>query len=149
MIWEQISWNQLLPRFRRKNFVKFIFIDNIELYSNLIWRKKFRGSEFIIFFHTVEKRESHCRHTLLWKLLKFTLTIFSQIFRESNTFTKEITKALIWRNIFYVRVFFTFFHTVCHAFFFFRQIELIYSKVLYFHVTLTENFWKNCGSMIP
>ena len=114
MIWEQISWNQLLPRFRRKNFVKFIFIDNIELYSNLIWRKKFRGSEFIIFFHTVEKRESHCRHTLLWKLLKFTLTIFSQIFRESNTFTKEITKALIWRNIFWWDQSFRF-STLCAA----------------------------------
>ena len=31
-------------------------------------------------------------YTTVWKLRKFTLTHFWQKFRESNTFTKEITK---------------------------------------------------------
>ena len=36
----------------------------------------------------------------VWKLRKFSLKLFWQKFRESNVFTKEITKELIWRNIF-------------------------------------------------
>ena len=31
-------------------------------------------------------------------------TLFLQTFRETNVFTKEITKELIWRNIHLVRV---------------------------------------------
>ena len=41
----------------------------------------------------------------MWKLQKFSLTYFWQKFRESNIFTKEVTKELISRNIFW------FFHT--------------------------------------
>ena len=47
-----------------------------------------------------------------WKLQKFMyrtlriLTLFWQKFRETNVFTKEITKQLIWRNYFSVRVIF-------------------------------------------
>ena len=39
----------------------------------------------------------------VWKLQKFPLVIFLilQKFRESNGFTNEITKALIWRKIFF------------------------------------------------
>ena len=48
----------------------------------------------------------------LWKLRKFSLTQFSQKFRESNVFTKEYTRELISRNISYVRENFLFFHTV-------------------------------------
>ena len=40
------------------------------------------------------------------------LTLFWQKFRETNVFTKEITKYLIWRNIFSVRVNFLFFHSM-------------------------------------
>ena len=36
----------------------------------------------------------------LWKLRKFSLTRLWQKFRESNGFTKEVTKELISRNIF-------------------------------------------------
>ena len=65
----------------------------------------------------------------LWKLRKFSLTFFWQKFRETNGFTKEITKELISRNIFSVRENFRNFHTVmghyvvkreihCHAIFF-------------------------------
>ena len=42
--------------------------------------------------------------TMVWK---FT---FTQKFCESNNFTKEITKELFWRNIFLVRLNFSFFH---------------------------------------
>ena len=34
----------------------------------------------------------HGSHRTVWKLRKFTLTLFWQKFRESNIFTKEITK---------------------------------------------------------
>ena len=51
-------------------------------------------------------------HTV-WKLWKFTLTIFWQIFRESNICIKEVTMELISRNIFLVRLNFSLFHTVC------------------------------------
>ena len=76
----------------------------------------------------------------LWKLRKFILTHFCQKFRESNGFTKEITKELIWRNIFLVRLNFSFFHTV-HC----RQKQEIYKKireinslVTNIHVTFTK-----------
>ena len=46
------------------------------------------------------------------KSRKFTLTLFWQKFRQSNVFTKESTKKVIWRNIFSVRINFSFFHTV-------------------------------------
>ena len=39
---------------------------------------------------------------------------FERKFRESNIFTKEGTKVLISRNIFSMRVNFSFFHTVFH-----------------------------------
>ena len=63
-------------------------------------------------YHTVrenfrEINSCHRRSTVLWKLWKFSLTLFWQKFRETNSFTKEITK-LIWRNIFSVRVNFSF-----------------------------------------
>ena len=48
----------------------------------------------------------------VWKLPRFSLTHSWQKFRESNVFTKEITKELIWRNIFLVRLNLSFFHTV-------------------------------------
>ena len=68
-------------------------------------------------------------HCIVWKLRKFSLTFFWQKFRETNGFTKEITKELISRNIFSVRENFRNFHTVmghyvvkreihCHAIFF-------------------------------
>ena len=38
--------------------------------------------------------------------------IFGKKYRENNSFTKEITKDMIWRNIFSVRVNFSLYHTV-------------------------------------
>ena len=61
--------------------------------------KNSRGSEILVFPHTQW-------HTLtVWKLRKFSLTLFSQKFRESNCFTKEITTLRYWIDV-PVRVFF-------------------------------------------
>ena len=59
--------------------------------SNLISRKIWVTEKFCN-FQTV-------RYTV-WKLHKFSLTLFSQKFRESNVFTKEFAKKLIWRIFF-------------------------------------------------
>ena len=71
---EKSPSNQLFSNFFSKTvtFTKFLL-------------KEFE-SKFPEFLHTV----THM-HTV-WKLQKFSLTLFSQIFRESNGFTKEITK---------------------------------------------------------
>ena len=45
-------------------------------------------------------------------LRKFTITLFNRYFVNSTSLTKEVTKELISRNIFSVRVKFSFFHTV-------------------------------------
>ena len=47
-----------------------------------------------------------------WKLLRFSLMHFWQKFRERNVFTIEITKEMIWRNIFLVRLHFSKLHSV-------------------------------------
>ena len=61
------------------------------------------------------RENSSTVHTV-WKLQKFSLTLFSQKFRESNGFTKEITKELNWRNFFSVRENFFFFPTMWNDF---------------------------------
>ena len=58
-------------------------------------------------FHDFECTVSKCR--------KFSLTLFCQKFRESNSFTREVTKELISRNIFSVRENFSCFHTVLQS----------------------------------
>ena len=67
--------------------------------------------------------------------------IFWQKFRESNVFTKEITKGLICRNIFLVRPNFLFFHTVLCA-----HLSSIHGKsnfkIFYFRVLIWRNFCK-------
>ena len=42
--------------------------------------------------HSVEITEIYSHAFTVWKLQKFSLTLFWQKFRESNGFTKEITK---------------------------------------------------------
>ena len=59
----------------------------------MVWRKIWAREWFGEISHSV--------HTVVWKLRKFTLTLFWQKFRENNVFTKEITKELIWRSIFW------------------------------------------------
>ena len=46
----------------------------------------------------------------MWKLRKFLLPLFWQKFRESNVFTKEITKELIFEIVFIERDFLVFPH---------------------------------------
>ena len=38
-------------------------------------------------------------HSAVWNLWKFSLTLFWQNFRESNIFTKWLAKEMIWRNV--------------------------------------------------
>ena len=45
--------------------------------------------------------DSTCGSTV-WKLRKFSHTLFCQKFRDNNSFTREVTKELISRNIFSV-----------------------------------------------
>ena len=47
----------------------------------------------------------------MWKFQKSTLTHFTQKFRESNVIAEEITKELISRIFFAVKVNLSFFHT--------------------------------------
>ena len=44
---------------------------------------------------TVNFRNFHTVRVTVWKLWNFSLTLFRQRFRESNGFTKQITKELI------------------------------------------------------
>ena len=55
-------------------------------------------TEFLFKNHSVE-------------ITEISLTLSWQKIREINGFTKEVTKELIWRNIFSVRENFSFFHT--------------------------------------
>ena len=71
-------------KFFPHDFFAKISSNQIFHYCKSIWRKIFAmGENFWIF-------------TLCIMFLKY----FRQKFRESNAFTKEITKELIWRNIF-------------------------------------------------
>ena len=68
---------------------------------------------------------------------------FWQKFRESNVFTKGNTKELIWRNFFWVTIYFSFFHTVnklgTKNATFFREIMSIQ------HLFFTSRFnWGSC-----
>ena len=96
------NYGNLLSLFYGKNFVKVTF-----LLRNHVLDRWF--DEF--FFN--ETRVNFCNfynyNITVWKLC---LTLFWQKFRESNVFTKQITKKLIWRNIFSVRLNFSFFHNV-------------------------------------
>ena len=60
---------------------------------------------------------------------------FGQKFRESNVFTKEITKELFWRNIFLVRLNSSFFHTVI-------QYAYVYNNRVFFNSQLNIS-WKH------
>ena len=74
---------------------------------HLILRKNFVKSTKLLYcarrwFHEIFQVRNH----------RNSLTHFWQKFREVNSFTKEVTKELISRNIFLVRENFSFFHTV-------------------------------------
>ena len=73
-------------------------------------------------------------------LRKFTFTLFWQIFRESNAYTKYITKELIWRKNILVRVNFSFFHSV-RKWYFRRDLNFFPSNQTKNVVSFTE---KSC-----
>ena len=84
---------------------------------------------------------------------KFTLTLFWLKFRESNRFTKEITKQLIWRNIFFSESNFSFYHTTVWKYEKFGLTEIIFrqinSLVLFSKtVTFTKFLPKKCETKI-
>ena len=85
----------------------------------------------------------------MWKLLRFSLIHFWQKFRESNVFTKEITKELISRKKFSVRENFLFFHTVCEriSWFFYTVYCAVCMHVNFFNqekiVTTSKKCWFN------
>ena len=86
--------------------------------------------------HSVEKWKMYCY--TVWKLQKFTLTYFWQKFRESNVFTKGNTKELIWRNIFSVRVNFSFFTSLCYVLKFFSSNQLFNTSLV--NTSFSRNF---------
>ena len=109
----------------------FVKISSYLVWNVLISRK---------FCENVSKVKLHT----LWKLQKFTLTLFWQKFRETNVFTKEITKQLIWRNYFSVRVnfWFSFSHSVNCAVEKWKTLshENISSNQFFFVTLLSRNF---------
>ena len=88
---------------------------------------KFRDWKYITFYQKVDLTKDffwlmynylhfsslHSTDYTEWQLLRFGLAHFWQKFRESNVFSKENTKASIWRNIFLVGLNFSFCHTHC------------------------------------
>ena len=73
--------------------------------TRIEWNSKIDFTKFFI-VRECTLPHSQCGKTrnslpAVWKLLGFSPTHFWQKFRESNVFTKEITKELIWRNIFW------------------------------------------------
>ena len=102
--------------------LEYIFDEKIKFWN------EFNTSQFLICwtFLFSDQNSVQCINAIILKkswnqlfffnknfdLTEFSLTHFRQKFRESNGFTKEITKELIWRNIFSVRrVNFSFSHT--------------------------------------
>ena len=114
---EDFMWNQVSCNYITRNIITQFFVKQ---YSSIFKRSKY--SMLIVkyfvksicnlnafrWFHGIFVKHSLCT---VWKLQKFSFTLFSQKFRG---FTKEIeiTIELIWRNFFSVRENFSFFFTV-------------------------------------
>ena len=95
--WKNISSNHLF-----RNFTKFLPNRDILSHKDTLW------NQFTLCNMHVEKY--YKPRSTMWKLLRL-VSHFWKKFRESNVFTKEIAKEIIWRNIFMVRLNFSFFHT--------------------------------------
>ena len=67
----------------KKNFIKWIMYLVISLLAKLLLSRNFYQNRV---------RVNFCPQCTVWKLREFTLTHFWKKFRESNSFTKEITK---------------------------------------------------------
>ena len=89
----------LWQKFRESNFFlkKLLKSWFHEIFSLIDWERIYSSSTLLV--HSVEITEIYS-HTFLAKI------------SWTQCFTKEVTKELIWQNIFLVRVNFSFFHTV-------------------------------------
>ena len=110
--------NMLLSR----NFCSKTVRVNSRNFQTVIYRASGRSGFQLnlsdVFFSNFFRQNCHHKwlhqHTV-WKRQKFTLTLIQQNFRESNALTKVVTIELLSRNIFSVRVNFSFFHTVQYS----------------------------------
>ena len=85
-------------------------------YIDCLWLSKFYNDEKLWLIKIplrFQDQGKRCHNSLCGNSRNL---LFWQKFRESNAFSKEVTKALISRNIFSMRVNFSFYHTVwrCH-----------------------------------
>ena len=148
---------------------EFLFLWKLQTFSLFISRK-FCDSMAQCAHHSVEKREifSHqkniswnhlfskmlsrnfCQKCVKENFRNFSLTLFWQKFRETNIFTKEVTKELISRNIFSVRENFLFFHTVhCGNYGNLLSLKKYFVKlstylVISYLLLLSRNFCQKC-----
>ena len=98
--WKKISSNHLFSNFYSKTnaFTKFL--------------QKKCEREFLQFPHCVfRSRDYSTAHSLEITEI-YSRTFVTKKFRENNVFTREVTKGMISRNIFWLRVNFSFLHTV-------------------------------------
>ena len=97
----------------------------------MIWRNIFSVRVNYSFFYTAVSYNEHSM-----EIMKFTLILLCQKFRESNVFTKE----LIWRNIFSVRVKVSFSHTVMWKLMN-SSFTNLFTKILWNQFFLQRNFF--------
>ena len=90
----RISSNHLFSNFSSKNVTSTKFLPK-KVRVNF---RNFHKLNVMVLFH----------HTVVWKLQKFTFTLFWQKFRENNAFAKQVTKELISRKDFGESKFFIF-----------------------------------------
>ena len=80
-------------------------LPKVSLSNSATWNQNMNHFQFIFL----------SSYNFLWKLHFFVKMPVRQKFRESNVFTKEIAKELIWRNIFLARLNFSLFLTVLYT----------------------------------
>jgi len=76
----------------------------------------------------------------VWKLRKFSVTLFWQKFRESNVFTIEIINELISRNFFSVRESLLFPHCIVYIIFFVKSNVICCTSFLIIYFFREINF---------
>ena len=131
----------LLPRYFSHPSNQFF---TNELYFKLIWRKKLRGMIVVIFLFL---------HNTVWKLRKFTLTIFGKNSVKATDSQKKLLKSWLDGIFFRWELIFRFSTLLCNCIIycemgtktrsrilrknqpFFRQINM------FTWVNFTENFW--------
>ena len=106
-------------------------------YFDKISVKSTHSIAFQLFSRNISFFLSYHSDHRVWKLRKFSLTLFSQKFRESNVFTKEFAKELIWRIFLQwekISRFSTLWYVQIHS----LQFLAISDNVTYFHENHTN-----------